>query len=106
NVVAKTAECRKTYANKPDLLKILHIVEAVNHAEMGEYKTAAAIINQLYRSTVHPATRYLVLLAELAFMSDYKLARRIMTEAVKRMEEEDEADPLKRARGFLVLGEA
>ncbi|WP_087972095.1 hypothetical protein [Oceanobacillus rekensis] len=48
----------------------------------------------------------LILYGDLAFMCDYKLARRIMSDAVKQIENVKAYDQQKAAHAYLVLGEA
>ncbi|WP_165769135.1 tetratricopeptide repeat protein [Virgibacillus profundi] len=106
NVLSKSKKCRQKYSTDEKLKELLSIVEAVSHAQIGENSTSAEIISSLYKSSSRMTSDDLILYAELAFMSDYKLARRIMSEAVKQMENDEETDRIKLARGFLVLGEA
>jgi len=106
NVLAKSKQFREKYPNNKDLSRTLTMIEAICHAQMNEHHAASTIIQTLYQNTSEKSSQDLIILGELAFMSDYKLARRIMTEAVKQMEEEDEQDRIKLARGYLVLGEA
>lgn len=106
NVLAKSAEYREKYGDDPQLVQLLLLIEAVSHAQIGEYKQASIIMNKLYASANDLSGSELVIYGELAFMCDYKLARRILSEAVKRMEDEEEPDRMKLARGYLVLGES
>jgi len=48
----------------------------------------------------------LILYGNLAFMSDYRLARKIMSDAIKKMEAVGEEASTRIARAYLVLGEA
>ncbi|WP_176555787.1 tetratricopeptide repeat protein [Virgibacillus ndiopensis] len=105
NVLSKSALFREKYNDSKDFIQVLLLIEAISHAEIGEYRAAAEIIQKLYSETNTEESSKLVMLGELAFMSDYKLARRIMSNAVKQMEEEQESDRIRLARGYLVLGE-
>ncbi|WP_188454607.1 tetratricopeptide repeat protein [Virgibacillus oceani] len=105
NVLSKSAQFRDKYNDNKELIKVLLLMEAISHAEIEEYKASAEIIQQLYGETDPIKTSELVMLGELAFMCDYKLARRIMSTAVKQMEAVNESDRIKLARGYLVLGE-
>ncbi|SEQ64763.1 Tetratricopeptide repeat-containing protein [Virgibacillus subterraneus] len=101
NVLSKLKALRENNELHNVLVKKLWMVEAICHAEIGESRAASEIISKLYMDDDSD----LMLLGELAFMCDYKLARRIMSAAVKQMEEEEETDRIKLARGFLVLAE-
>ncbi|MFB4169553.1 tetratricopeptide repeat protein [Virgibacillus sp. JSM 102003] len=101
NVLSKSKTLRENNDVHTVLVQKLWMVEAICHAEIGENKASSEIIAQLYRNDDSD----LMLLGELAFMCDYKLARRIMTAAIKQMEVELEADRIKLARGYLVLAE-
>ncbi|MGY0692146.1 hypothetical protein ACW2QC_05040 [Virgibacillus sp. FSP13] len=87
-------------------MKLLMLLEAVSHAQIEEFRKSSEIIQQLYNEAESMSGNELITLGELAFMSDYKLARRILSDAVKRMEADAESDRIKLARGYLVLGEA
>ncbi|MTW87707.1 tetratricopeptide repeat protein [Virgibacillus dakarensis] len=106
NVLTKSAEYRKKYRDQKQLVNLLLLLEAVCHAQIGEYKQSSAILQTLYAKAEGMTGSELVTYGELAFMSDYKLARKILSDAVRRMEAEAEADRIKLARGYLVLGEA
>lgn len=105
NVVSKARAFRKKHkrekANNFSLL-----VEAISQAQIGAGKESADVLSDLYHNSNEHTVDELIELGELAFLSDYKLTRRILSEAVKRMENEHEQDRLKLARGYLVLGEA
>ncbi|MFC4556885.1 hypothetical protein ACFO3D_01525 [Virgibacillus kekensis] len=62
------------------------MIDAICHTELREFKKAAEVIEQLYNNSAND----LMLLGELAFMCNYKLARRILSDAVKHMEEQDD----------------
>lgn len=102
NVLSKSAALQEEVTSDQELMQKLKMVDAICHAEIGEMKAASDIIYDLYEEEDSD----LALLGELAFMCDYKLARRIMSAAVKQMEDNKEADRLKLARGYLVLAEA
>ncbi|TMN23396.1 tetratricopeptide repeat protein [Lentibacillus cibarius] len=102
NVLNKSAELRKEPDLDKELADKLRMVEAICHSEIGEVKSATSIISELfYESDIDH-----MLLGELAYMCDFKLARRILSTAVKQMEEDEETDRLTLARGYLVLAEA
>ncbi|MFD1363392.1 tetratricopeptide repeat protein [Lentibacillus salinarum] len=101
NVLSKSAALRSEADLDRQLADKLKMVEAICHSEMGEVKAATDIISELY----HDSTIDWMLLGELAYMCDYKLARRILSAAVQMMEETDTVDRIKLARGYLVLAE-
>ena len=105
NVLSKIKQFRENHETAEKLAKILLLVESISHAQIGENKAASEIMSNLYQNSSDLGSDELILYGELAFMSDYKLARRIMSEAVKKMENDGETDRIKLARGYLVLGE-
>jgi len=105
NVVTKAREFREKY-KKAETATFSLLVEAISQAQIGAVKESAEVISDLYHNTSEHTVDGLIELGELAFLSDYKLTRRILSEAVKRMENENEEDRIKLARGYLVLGEA
>lgn len=102
NVLSKSAVLRSERDLDRHLADKLKMVDAICHSEIGEVKAASSIISELY----HHSDIEWMLLGELAFMCDFKLARRILSAAVKQMEDDGEADRIKLARGYLVLAEA
>ncbi len=102
NVLSKSAELRAEPDLDKELAEKLRMVDAICHSEIGEVKSATAIISELFNESGIDQ----MLLGELAFMCDFKLARRILSTAVKQMEEDGQTDRLKLARGYLVLAEA
>lgn len=106
NVLYKTKAFRQTYEPNNRLARILSLLDATCHAQIGEGKRAADIIRNIYQHSNTKSVDDLILYGNLAFMCDYKLARRIMSDAVKQVENEDAFDPLKAGQAFLVLGEA
>lgn len=105
NVLSKSKQFREKYATDGALVRTLFMVESASHAQIGEIKSAAKIIETLYQDSTVKTSDDLILLSELAFMSDFRLSRRIITQAVKQMEDEGETDHIQFARAYLVLGE-
>src|SRR5699024_11627586 len=106
NVISKSKQLQKNFPNDLKQLKVLRMIEAISHAEMEEFRNSKEIIRELYEDKNEKNYHDYMLLAELAFMSDYKLARRIMTEAIKQMENQESPDQQDLMKGYLVLGEA
>ena len=106
NVISKSKQIQTNFPNDLKQLKVLRMIEAISHAEMEEFRNSREIIKELYEDKSKKNYHDYMLLAELAFMSDYKLARRIMTEAVKQMENQETPDQQNLMKGYLVLGEA
>ncbi|WP_121614880.1 tetratricopeptide repeat protein [Virgibacillus halodenitrificans] len=105
NVISKAKEYRNKFQNE-QLTHLLLIMEATSHAKIGEGSASIEIITRLYEEQKSPSVDDLILYSELAFMNDYKLARRIMSEAVKLMESNEiNIEKIKLARAYLVLGE-
>lgn len=106
NVLSKIKQFRQYHKTADKLSELLLLVESISHAQIGENKAASEIMAALYQNSSDLKSDELILYGELAFMSDYKLARRIISEAVKKMENDEETDRIKLARGYLVLGES
>lgn len=105
NVISKAKEYRNKFQNE-QLTHLLLIMEATSHAKIGEGSASIEIITRLYEEQKSPSVDDLILYSELAFMNDYKLARRIMSEAVKLMESNEiNIEKIKLARAYLILGE-
>lgn len=102
NVLSKTSALKDKNDLDSQIIRNLNVIGAICHAEMTEYKAASNIISELYQD----AKNDLMMLGELAYMCDYKLSRRIMSAAVKQMEENNETDRIKLARGYLILAES
>ncbi|HLR62326.1 MAG TPA: tetratricopeptide repeat protein [Lentibacillus sp.] len=102
NVLSKSADLQAGSDLDGQLSDKLKMVDAICHSEIGEGRASSEIISELYG---HSDIDWM-LLGELAFMCDFKLARRILSAAVKKMEDDHEADRIKLARGYLVLAEA
>ncbi|GGK04874.1 hypothetical protein GCM10007063_29000 [Lentibacillus kapialis] len=102
NVLSKSADLRGEHDLDQQLSDKLKMVEAICHTEIGEVRSSVDIISELY----YHADLDWMLLGELAFMCDFKLARRILSAAVRKMEDNQEDDRIKLARGYLVLAES
>lgn len=105
NVLSKSKQFREKYATDGSLVRTLFMIESASHAQIGEIKSAAKILETLYQDSIEKTADDLILLSELAFMSDFKLSRRIITQAVRQMEDDRKTDHIKFARAYLVLGE-
>ncbi|WP_096271261.1 tetratricopeptide repeat protein [Paucisalibacillus globulus] len=106
NVLSKTKMFRGKYVVSKRLAWTLSILEATCYSQVGEGKKAADIIKDLYEGDYKKEVDDIILYGNLAFMCDYKLARKIMSDAVKQIENEESFEPLKAASAYLVLGEA
>src|SRR5699024_9169836 len=106
NILSKTKVAVNQFPNDKNLKNLMDIIDAISHAEIGEYKASKEIIDRLYYELNSKETSQLIQLAELAFMSDYRLSRRIMTDAIKVLENEKTPDLFMLTRCYLVLGEA
>lgn len=106
NVLSKTKTVTKQFPDDTELNKFLAMINAISHAEIGEFRESKEIIERLYHDSSKTESKKLIQLAELAFMSDYRLSRRIMTDAIKILEDEKAPDPFILNRCYLVLGEA
>ncbi|RKQ37971.1 tetratricopeptide repeat protein [Oceanobacillus halophilus] len=105
-VLSATTEFRKNHEIDKELARTLSLIDATCHSQIGEEKRAAGIIKNLYEDSVEKPVDDLIIYADLAFMCDYKLARKIMSDAVKQIENEEALDKAKAAHAYLVLGEA
>ena len=106
NVLLKTKEFREEHETNEGLARILSILDATCHSQIGEAKQAADIILNLYQDSNDKTIDDLILYGDLAFMCDLKLARKIMSEAVNQIENTGHFDPIKTAHVYLILGEA
>ncbi|SHG78123.1 tetratricopeptide repeat protein [Ornithinibacillus halophilus] len=102
NVLSKIEKLQQQHEVGEELSKTLSLMQAVSHAEIGEFKASRDIIYSLYENA--DSSKELLLLGELAYMSDYKLARRILSSAVK-VSAEDSQNRITKARIYLILGE-
>ncbi|WP_197482132.1 tetratricopeptide repeat protein [Oceanobacillus sp. Castelsardo] len=105
-VLSKTKQFREEHEMDPGLERILSLVDATCYSQIGEGKHAAEIIRIMYENSHDKSIDDLILYGNLAFMCDYKLTRRIMSDAVKQLENEEGFDRLKTAHAYLALGEA
>lgn len=106
NVISKAEKYRETYRDNPDLVHMLWKVSAISHAEIREYHLAKEIISKLYDDNASSTLEDLVTLGQMAFMCDYKLARRIMSDAIKKTETMDDVSPEVVSGIYLILGES
>lgn len=102
NVLSKITDMYEMDEVDPELTVRLKMIEAICHAQIGEPKQSSEIIQDLYNDG--PDLDMLMQLGELAYMCDYKLARRIMSAAVKQLDGEN-IDRIRVARCYLILGE-
>lgn len=105
NVISKANTFRERYPDNKELLTTLWKVSAISHAELREYRQAKEIISGIYNEKADHSVDALIILGQLAFMCDYKLARRIMSEVVKRKESAQDMDKEKASGAYLILGE-
>ncbi|MEQ6391074.1 tetratricopeptide repeat protein [Bacillaceae bacterium S4-13-58] len=113
NVLNKTKRFREGHEVDKPLERILLLLDATCHSQLGEGKRGAEIIMDLYKESEKnrqvPVTTTiddLLLYGNIAFMNDYKLARRILSDAVNQIEKQEDFDPMKAASTYLILGEA
>src|SRR5699024_2893209 len=106
NVLSKTKVAVNQFANDKNLKNLMDIIDAISHAEIGEYKASKEIIDRLYYELNSKETSKLIQLAELAFMSHYRLYRRIMTDDINVIDKDKTPDVFMFTRYYLVLGEA
>src|SRR5699024_4603682 len=106
NVLSKAKDFREKYCNNNGLIHTLWKVSAISHAEIQEYRHAKEIIYDLYQKNMDDTVDRLVTLGQLAFMCDYKLARRIMSAVVKKSETEEPVDSEVLSGVYLILGES
>lgn len=103
HVLSRTREFRLNHKLDLGLDRLLTLLEATCYSQVGEGEKAADIIQNIYeKPSVVKSVDDLILYGNLAFMCDYKLARKIMSEAVKRIDNE----PIKAAHAYFILGEA
>lgn len=105
NVLSKAKAFRDTYVDNEALIHTLLKVSAISHAEIQEYRQAKEIISDLYFGGVYTSIEELIMLGELAFMCDYKLARRIMSAVIEKAETEQSVNEDVISGVYLILGE-
>jgi len=107
NVLSKTKLFRDNHEIEEKIEKLLDIIDAISHSQIGDGKSASKIIDSLFQNISEETdVDDLILYGNLAFMCDYRLTRKIMSYTVKQMEDNGEADSLRLAQSYLVLGEA
>ncbi|MFD1850651.1 tetratricopeptide repeat protein [Oceanobacillus bengalensis] len=106
NVLSKTKIFREKHEPDQGLARILSFLDATCYSQTGEGKQAAEIIGNMYQASDEKSIDDLILYGNLAFMCDYKLARKIMSDVVKQIDNEEAFEPVKAAHAYLVLGEA
>lgn len=102
HVLSKTKTFRENHTLNDELAKLLLLLDATCLSQVGEGKKAADIIERIYQDSNGKLVDDLILYGNLAFMCDYKLTRKIMSDAVKRINH----DPIKAAHAYFILGEA
>lgn len=105
DVLLRTKHFRKKHEVNESLSRSLSLFEATCYSQTGEVKKAADIITTLYRDSSEKLVDDLIIYGTIAYMSDYKLSRRIMSDAVKQIDKEEPFDQLKAARAYLLLGQ-
>src|SRR5699024_11356845 len=68
NVLSKTKVAVNQFPNDKNLKNLMDIIDAISHAEIGEYKASKEIIDRLYYELNSKETSQLIQLAELAFI--------------------------------------
>ncbi|MBP2243288.1 tetratricopeptide (TPR) repeat protein [Cytobacillus eiseniae] len=106
HALSKIEGFRKKHQINKELARTLSLIEAACHSQTGEGKRAAVMIRNMYEESNHQSIDDLILYGNVAFMCDYKLVRKIMSDAVKQIESQESVDKTKAAFAYLVLGEA
>jgi tetratricopeptide (TPR) repeat protein len=108
NVLSKTSRFRKGFELDDELKHLLDIIDVTSHAQLGEMEEAAKIVEGLFEKTKDDQETIddLLLYGQLAFMCDYKLARKILSHTRNVMEEQGETGSIRLARCYAILGEA
>ena len=106
NVLSKIKGFRENHKINKELARILSLIEAACYSQTGEGKLAAVMIRNMYEESENQSIDDLILYGNLAFMCDYKLVRKIMSDAVSQIESQEPVDKTKAAFTYLVLGEA
>lgn len=96
---------REAFEVDDSLNHLLLLLEATACAQANNPERAKHIIHTLYNNDDKKSIDDLLLYGNLAFMADLKLARRIMTDAVKQLESAEAVDVAKAGQAYLVLGE-
>ncbi|WP_170840793.1 tetratricopeptide repeat protein [Oceanobacillus limi] len=106
HVLSRTNRFREKHEMNREIERTLSFIDAICHTQIGEKKKAADIIKVLYKDSTDASISNVILFGNVAFMCDFKLTRKIMSDAVKQIDAEDDFDQLEAARAYVVLGEA
>ncbi|MDQ0158253.1 tetratricopeptide repeat protein [Alkalibacillus salilacus] len=96
---------RYNYEMNERLHYTLTLIEGTCLAQTGDTNEASDALKALYDQQQDLSIDNLFLLSNIAYMNDYKLTRRIMSNTIKLLEAEEEVDHDKAAHGYLLLGE-
>src|SRR5690625_4553125 len=102
--LAQIQSFQENHPIQDNLGALLSMIRATCYAQTGKHKQAAQIIKELYENGKDASVDDIILYGNLAFMCDYRLSRRIMSDAVKRLEKEESIDRQKAAQAYQVLG--
>jgi tetratricopeptide (TPR) repeat protein len=105
DVLSKTKQFREKHDVNEDLARSLLLFDATCYSQIGESKNAADAVMRLYQDSNDKSIDDLILYGSIAYMCDYKLARRILSDAVNQIENEKPFDEMKAARTYLLLGQ-
>ena len=106
NVLSKTKEFRDKHETNESLARSLSLFDALCYSQLGESKKAIDLVMKLYQDSTEKSMDDLITYGTLAYMCDYKLARRIMSDAVTQIENAQTLDESKAAQAYLLLGQS
>lgn len=106
SLLTKIEPLQEKYEENTELVTVLSLIHAISYSQVGDQKQGAAIIQGLYEELEQPTIDDLMLYSHLAYLNDYKLSRRIMSDAVKRFDGEENVDRNKKSQAYLLLAEA
>ncbi|MFB9974098.1 tetratricopeptide repeat protein [Allobacillus sp. SKP2-8] len=106
SLLTKIEPLQEKYEDNAELVTVLSLIHAISYSQVGEQKQGAEIIKGLYEELEQPTIDDLMLYSHLAYLNDYKLSRRIMSDAVKKFDDEEDVDHNKKSQAYLLLAEA
>ncbi|GGA71455.1 tetratricopeptide repeat protein [Ornithinibacillus halotolerans] len=106
HVLSKIKAYQDKYEVNNGLARIFSLLKATCYSQTGEGKKASDIVSNMYENTNKAAIDDLILYGNLAYMCDYKLSRRIMSDVVSRLSDDKGIDYNQSARAYLILGQA
>ena len=104
-LLSETKPLYEKYQNDPQVIHFLSLIDIASHIQISESDKAKPIIEKIYEEDDN-AIEDLIVYGHFAYLTDYKLARKILSDAVKQMDEQDQYDESKRTSALFLLAES